>query len=43
MPGKGVTSDPVAIKMFLVLMTWAAELSPLVTATSLGDTIEPKP
>lgn len=40
-PGKGVTSDPVAIKMFLVFMT-SLPFSP-VTSTFLGFIIVPTP
>ena len=40
MPGNGVTSDPVAMRMFLVL-TSSLEPSPFVTVTSLGAVIVP--
>lgn len=42
MPGKGVTSEPVAIRMFLVL-TVSLEPSSLRTVTSLGPVILPWP
>ena len=37
-PGKGVTSDPVAMRMFLVLIV-ETDPSSAVTWTSLGDLI----
>ena len=42
MPGNGVTSDPVATRMFMVL-TSSLEPSPFVTVTSLGAVIVPWP
>jgi hypothetical protein len=42
MPGNGVTSDPVAMRMFLVL-TSSLEPSSFVTVTSLGDVMLPSP
>ncbi len=42
MPGKGVTSEPVAIKMFFVLMVVVLPSS-AATSTSLGLLILPHP
>lgn len=41
-PGKGVTSEPVAIRMFFVLI-FSVDPSGLSTVTSLGPVIRPKP
>ena len=42
MPGKGVTSDPTAMRMFLV-DTFSSVPSSLVTVTSFGPETLPNP